>query len=239
MSARERLYESVLTRLAPDKAAWLDLHRPSVRASWGWGPLNGQAGRRQIIRDLARTVEFDEVVETGTYRGNSTEFFAHVLGVPVHTVEGNPRFFHYATARLAPYPDITVESGDSRPFLRRLGGRAENRTTLFYLDAHWHHDLPLREEVEIITDLWQLGVMIIDDFEVPDDPGYTFDDYGPGKRLCVDYLPPTAGWRLFFPMLRAEQETGGRRGCAVLVSPGLFDQVTGLKCLRYYGPTEG
>ena len=166
MSTRERLYESVLTRLSPDKAAWLDQHRPSVRSSWGWGPLNGQVGRQGIVRDLARAVAFDEVVETGTYRGNSTEFFAHVLGVPIHTVEAHPRYYHYAAKRLAPYPDVTVELGDSREILRRLGERPGDPTTLFYLDAHWEQDLPLREEVEIIAKGWQSGVVVIDDFEV-------------------------------------------------------------------------
>lgn len=231
MSSRERLYEFVLTRLPADKAAWLDLHRPSVRSSWGWGPLNGQEGRQRMVRDLARTVKFDEVVETGSFRGNSTEFFAYVTGLPVHTIEADPRFFQYAAKRLAPCSQVTVEQGDSRPFLRRLADRPERRTSLFYLDAHWQEDLPLREEVEIIAAGWDRGVVVIDDFEVPDDPGYTFDDYGPGKRLCVDYLPDV-GWKLFFPSLASAEETGGRRGCAVLASPALADQVDGIASLR-------
>lgn len=234
MSTREHLYESVLTRLPPAKAAWLDQHRPSVRSSWGWGPLNGQAGRQGILRDLARTVAFDEVVETGTYRGNSTEFFAHVLGVPIHTVEAQPRYYHYAAQRLAPYPDVTVELGDSREILRRLGERPGDPTTLFYLDAHWEQDLPLAEEVEIIAKGWSSGVVVIDDFQVPDDPGYTYDDYGPLKRLCVDYLPDV-GWSLYFPSLPSAEETGGRRGCAVLVSPSLSEGVGALSSLRRHG----
>src|SRR3989337_1684244 len=218
MPIRERLYESVLTRLPPSQAGWLDLHRPSLRSSWGWGPLNGQAGRQEIIRDLARNVEFDLVVETGTYRGNSTEFFSHVLGLPILTVEANPRFFDYSARRLAAYPDITVEHGDSRPFLRRLAARTVDKTTLFYLDAHWEKDLPLGEEMAIIAEHWDQAVVVIDDFEVPDDSGYTFDDYGPGKRLCIDYLPETPGWQVFFPSLPSGKETGGRRGWAGLAS---------------------
>ena len=66
-------------------------------------------------------------------------------------------------------------------------------------------------------------MVVVDDFEVPGDTGYTFDDYGPGKRLCVDYLPDVPGWGLFFPSLASAEETGGRRGCAVLVSPALLD----------------
>ena len=60
--------------------------------------------------------------------------------------------------------------------------------TLFYLDAHWNDHLPLREEVELALKHFAKAVLIIDDFAVPDDPGYAFDDYGPGKALTLDYL---------------------------------------------------
>jgi hypothetical protein len=32
-------------------------------------------------------------------------------------------------------------------------------------------------------------VAMIDDFRVPGDEGYAYDDYGPGKALTADYLP--------------------------------------------------
>ena len=231
MSRRERVVESVLSRLPEKWAAELDLHRPSLAASWGWGPLNGQAGRQRLVRDLARVVNFDLVIETGTFRGNSTVFFAHATGLPVHSVEANPRYFHYATRRLAPYPDVTVELGDSRPFLRRLAERHASSTPLIYLDAHWEDDLPLREEVEIVAKSWERAVVIIDDFEVTGDPGYTFDDYGPGRRLCLDYLAGTP-WPIYFPTLSSAEETGGRRGCAVIVAPSLVESVGTLSSLR-------
>ena len=60
--------------------------------------------------------------------------------------------------------------------------------TLFYLDAHWHEYLPLRDELEIALGQFANAVVLIDDFQVPDDPGYGFDDYGPGKTLNLEYL---------------------------------------------------
>ena len=231
MSRLDRLYEKVATRVPPKMASRADLLRPSFRASWG-GPLNGQAGRQQIVRDLAGAIAFDEVVETGTYRGASTEFFAHVVGTPVLTVEAAPRFYLYAAERLKTYPQVALEQGDSRAFLRRLASRNGQPTLMFYLDAHWEKDLPLREEVDLIAGRWGRAVVIIDDFEVPDDPGYTFDDYGPGKRLCADYLPSLPDWGLFYPSIPASQETGARRGCGVLVSPALLDAAKALSTLR-------
>ena len=44
----------------------------------------------------------------------------------------------------------------------------------------------MREEVELAIANFSKAVLMIDDFNVPDDPGYRFDDYGPGKRLDID-----------------------------------------------------
>src|SRR5581483_11607057 len=102
-----------------------------------------------------------------------------------------------------------------REYLPRFAG---DGPALFYLDAHWDkQDLPLLEELRLIFERSPRAVVLIDDFEVWDDPGYSFDDYGAGRRLTLDYLAPLAAFapRCFFP-LGAAGETGGRRGCVVL-----------------------
>jgi chromosome segregation ATPase len=61
------------------------------------------------------------------------------------------------------------------------------------------------------------AVVLIDDFRVPDDPDYGWDDYGPGQQLnatqFIDILPETAA--IYFLSLRAREESGARRGCCV------------------------
>jgi predicted O-methyltransferase YrrM len=231
MSIRNRAYEEVVKRLPGPVAGSIDLVRPSLRASWG-GPLNGQAERRAIVRELARAVPVDLVAETGTFRGTSTEFFSAVFGVPIHTVEANPRFLAYSRRRLAFDPQITVVRGDSRPFLRDLTEQQAGKSAFIYLDAHWEEDLPLSEELAIVRDgALQSAVVMIDDFAVPDDAGYAYDDYGPGRSLVEDYLPPLPGWRLYYPAARSEQETGAKRGSAVLTTPSLGELA--VKSLRF------
>jgi predicted O-methyltransferase YrrM len=222
-------YEGLMALLPPSTAARIELLRPSLRASWG-GPLNGQDRRRALVRAIARSVDVDVVIETGTYRGTSTEFFAAVFGVPVETVEANRRFYEYSRRRLAHEPSISVSLGDSREFLRRMAERQSDRTPFIYLDAHWEADLPLHEELEIIGAGWRQGVVMIDDFAVPADPGYGFDDYGPGKSLTLDYLPTMPGWSLCYPTASSADETGKKRGCGILLSSSLADaDIAGLR----------
>lgn len=191
-------------------------------------PLNGQRRREQIVRDVNRVVEFDRVIETGTYRGTTTEFFSAVFGVLIATVESSPRYYHYSRTRLRDQRNVTVNLGDSRSFLRDLcrAGKAASEIVFIYLDAHWKDDLPLREELEIIGAGWIHAIVMVDDFQVPGDPGYTFDDYGPGKALTASYLPEMAGWEVFYPAAPSVKETGMCRGCVVLTSPSLVQAVT-------------
>jgi hypothetical protein len=223
-------YEGVVRCLPSSFAAQLELRRPRFFTG---GPMNGQAGRQQIIRDLIRSVTFEQIIETGTFRGATTEFLAMVTGAPVATVELVDRYRLFAEARLAGFPGVEVCSGDSRTLLRRLSLTKGNSRTLFYLDAHWELDLPLAEELQIIAGAWSQAVIVIDDFEVPDDPGYGFDDYGSGKSLTAAYLPADIrDWKLYYPVVASSAETGARRGSAFLASPRLAEAVDGVPSLR-------
>jgi hypothetical protein len=149
----------------------------------------------------------------------------------------NPRYLGYAQARLWSRSNVHFCLEDSRQFLRRLiqDSTVPKDKVFFYLDAHWHDDLPLREEVDLIFRHWTRPVVMIDDFQVPDDPGYQFDDYGEGKKLCLDYLNPVAhlGFVPFFPALPSSEEVGLKRGWVVLVGDALcIDQMRALAQLR-------
>jgi hypothetical protein len=187
------------------------------------GPLNGSAARLAVFEELRRRCSFEAVVETGTYRGETTIFFA-TAGCPVYSSEVNPRYLGYARARLWSRSNVHICLGDSRQFLRRLiqdSGVPKDRV-FFYLDAHWHDDLPLQEEVGLIFRHWKRPVVMVDDFQVPDDPGYQFDDYGEGKKLSLEYLDSVAdvGFIPFFPSLPSSEEIGVKRGWVVLAADG-------------------
>ena len=135
---------------------------------------------------------------------------------------------------------MTLLRGDSRQALRKLfdGPLRSLRvsTIFFYLDAHWNADLPLAEELEIIFSRCPAAIVAIDDFKVPFDAGYGYDDYGPDKALTADYVTQTMhqhGLCAFYPSTPAIEETGARRGCVVLVKGGMHDaKLTALSLLR-------
>ena len=168
------------------------------------------------------------IVETGTFRGTTTNYMAKA-GLPVFSCELRPRYFHYSSLRLANIPNIHLERADSRRFLRELFD--ENPLppgpALFYLDAHWEHDLPVWEEVDQIFSRHPSPVIMVDDFRVPTDSGFAYDDYGKDKCLSVTNLHEavTARPSMFFPKHASAHETGARRGCVVLAQGDLADYI--------------
>lgn len=192
----------------------LGLHRHY--SPWGFA-MNGMTARLEATRQLIFACGVSEIVETGTYRGTTTEWFAQ-FGIPVLSIELHLRFFTFSRRRVAAFPNVTVRNGDSSDAVSEYVASGKGDGTLFYLDAHWNDHLPLQQELEKIFPARPAAIVLIDDFSVPGDPGYGYDDYGPGKALTTEYLDRCALGRQhrFFPAVPAAQETGHRRGWVVL-----------------------
>ena len=205
-----------------------------------WGPFNGQTARQALFVEIITKTRPHAIVETGTSLGATTELMSQT-GLPVFTIELYPRHYGFARARFWRKRNIKLLHDDSRTGLRRLfDGPLQalaGHTLFFYLDAHGHvfgDDLPLAEELDIIFRWCPSAVVMIDDFAVPNDAGYGYDDYGPGRALVFDYIRPAIvehRLRAFFPstpsvadypstpMAAAGLVIPGRlrRGCVVLV----------------------
>ena len=211
----------------------------------GWGPFNGQTARQALFVDLIAKTRPHAIVETGTFLGTTTELMSRT-GLPVFSIESHPRSYGFARARFLRTRNVKLLHGDSRTGLRRLFDGAlhpfADLAVFFYLDAHWNDDLPLAEEIDIVFNRCPLAVVMIDDFEVPSDPGYGFDDYGPGKGLVSDYISPVISahqLRTFYPstpsvadhpstpMAAAGLAAPGRlrRGCVVLAKEAFHGPV--------------
>lgn len=183
--------------------------------------FNGQAGRKRIFESLVRELRFDCFVETGTFVGNTAGWMHHVSKLPVFSSEINPRLHLLARKRLTSFRGIQLELSNSVDFLAKLAASPlKEKFVFFYLDAHWYKNLPLAAELNIISDGWRRFVIMVDDFEVPRDEGYGFDDYGFGRSLTVGTFRPLferLSLATYFPTLPFVLETGARSGCVVLV----------------------
>ena len=106
-------------RFSPGAQTISDGLHPELRAGYG-GPLNGQVKRQEMLREIFAAVHFNAVVETGTFRGSTTEFLRAESEIPVFTVEIDPRLFHYCRRRFRGDRGVNVFLGDSVTFLRHL-----------------------------------------------------------------------------------------------------------------------
>ena len=211
---------------------------PPSRHAWG-GPMNGQGLRCRMVAELVINSGTVAIVETGTYRGTTTEWLS-AFQLPIYTCEANAENFGYAHARLKTLKNVQPIHLDSREALRTLmkGTLSQrlNETILFYLDAHWENDLPLADEVDIIFSHSDTAIVMIDDFQVEGDEGYLYDDYGNGKELSLTYLDSHIRKHelsLYYPTKPSREETGARRGCVVLAKAdkmaSRFDKISLLR----------
>jgi hypothetical protein len=207
--------------------------RKGVFYPWGFA-MNGMTSRLEATRQMIFALGIEQIVETGTYRGTTTEWFAQ-FGIPIETVEISERFFAFSKARLAGFPHVKLSLNSSVPYLEARIPTAAR--TLFYLDSHWENYLPLREELRLIFRRYKNAVVLIDDFKVEDDSGYGFDAYSSEKDITLRYISSSdsKNLRFFYPATPSAQETGARRGWIVITSNDLIvRELSRLTLLREY-----
>lgn len=224
--------EPVKRLVPPSIYAYLD-HVSEGRAKQMAPPFNSQRIREEMVRDLARRLPAGAIIETGTYKGASTAAFAGMISGPVHTVEAFPRFFHYSRRALSVYANVHVHLGDSAVTLDSMArtDSIPRSHVLFYLDAHSSElpgvsemadELPLARELEIVARGWKDSIVVIDDFEVADDPGYGFDKYGE-QALNLAYIEAAgvaSDFALFYPAAGSSDESGAKRGSLIMATHG-------------------
>jgi hypothetical protein len=201
---------------------WIDFRLGRSRHFYPWGfAMNGMTARLEAVRQIIFALKIQRIIETGTFRGTTTEWFAQ-FGLPVETVEVIERYYAFSKCRLSRFHNGKQTLGNSTDFLKgRIASTPSDERQMFYLDAHWEAHLPLREEIELIFRNYTHSIAIIDDFEVPDDGGYGFDAYSEQDRICLTYLKKavvSSELFYFFPRITASQETGWRRGWVVITN---------------------
>ena len=158
------------------------------------------------------------IVETGTFLGTTTEYLA-TTQLPIYSVKHDRRTYGFAKTRLWCRRNVHLKRGDSREaLLAWLDGPVHNHSggpVLIYLDAHWESDVPLSEELVVIFD-HRYAIVMIDDFRVPFDNGYGYDDYGEGKALVPAYIKSAVRALQSLAYVYYEDEPGRRSAAKLL-----------------------
>ena len=182
--------------------------------------FNGQQRRIDVFNAVRTLAQFQAIVETGSSCGHTAGWLAELTGLNVITMEIESVPWQEAMKNTEGY-NVRCLLGDSRELLRVI---SSHQRTFFYLDAHWGEELPLPNEINVIAERWKDFIILIDDFKVPDDEGYRFDDYGKSKVIALPLIRDVlAKHNLtpFFPVAPSKTETGAMRGSCWIASPSL------------------
>jgi UDP-N-acetylglucosamine:LPS N-acetylglucosamine transferase len=74
--------------------------------------FNGQVGRKQIFKDLLTEFRFSQIIETGTYLGDTTGYMARTAGIPVFSCEKNNLLHDLSKMRLKDISSVCLFNKD-------------------------------------------------------------------------------------------------------------------------------
>ena len=123
-----------------------------------------------LVAALRKALPLDVFVETGTFNGDTTALVASLFP-EVLTVELSTEQYKIASHRLRDYPNVRSIHGSSPVVLKELRCELNERSTLYWLDAHWcggvtagsSYECPLIDELSAIDTLNDKSVVLIDD----------------------------------------------------------------------------
>lgn len=182
--------------------------------------FHGDEQWKTMVKKITDAVSPTSVVETGTYKGDTTEYLAKISPNPIFTCEVIGMYRRESKRRLKPYKQVNLLRGSSAALIQKLvAGKQLGGIPLFFLDAHWYGYWPLKDEMEIISRLPK-AVIMIDDFKVPNRPYFGYDTQNNNGVIIeedINYLMPmlSGNCRILFPKY-GSSESKGMRGYIIV-----------------------
>jgi len=173
--------------------------------------FNFEYVRSYIFWRLHKKNQCTSFVETGTLYGNTAGYAHRAFKTPVFTSEISGTYFKVGKVNLLWAKDVNRYLSDSPDFLREVcNSKLIGERPMFWLDAHWYESLPLAEELVVIGKQCQSATILIDDFYVPWDTDFCYDEY-PSARIDLDLVYSSIGAirddiAVFLPSYKPEQE---------------------------------
>ncbi len=174
-----------------------------IRGIFGF---NGHVVYQQYVKKLLLDLGIDRCIETGTFQGWTTAFFAEIVK-NVCTIEINSTYYLEAQKNLEGYNNVQQSFGSSPAILTDLLPEIPStEKILFFLDAHWNQYWPLYDELTVIgRDIGRRAIILIDDFMVPG-KNYAYDHY---ENRINDLPSATSYLKTIYPDFYYEYLDGG------------------------------
>jgi len=126
---------------------------------------------RKLVEFVKVVLPLDNLVETGTFKGDSLELFKNDFR-SLYSVELSLEYFETAKKRFAGDLNINLKHGNSAKLLKELSLKLKDCSALYFLDAHWcvasntageASQCPLLEEIRALNSLNSDSLVVIDD----------------------------------------------------------------------------
>ena len=177
--------------------------------------FNRECIRSYIIWRLHRDRDCTSFVETGTFYGHTSAYVKRAFRTPVFTTEIVRTHYLVSKANLIWAGGIQKSLSASPDFLNRVCEPSIiGNNPMFYLDAHWQDHVPLLDELRIIADRCERATIVIDDFMIPWEPKFLYDEY-PSLRFDLDAIKTAFQSRredvtVYLPTYRPGQDPTGK-----------------------------
>lgn len=130
-------------------------------------------------------------LETGTNVGSTLQFVAKQFPkVQCLSCEPDPGAFAEAQKNTAGHNNVRIKNCDAISFLHGAEEELPARGSglVCWVDAHGHgFQWPLREEIKFLTERFPEAAIFIDDFKVPGNDLFGYDQYD-GQECSIDYI---------------------------------------------------
>lgn len=136
--------------------------------------FNGDTSLQSKFEEIVNEYKPDLILETGTFHGETTEFFAK-FGVTVYTTEINYENALTAHNVLKDFKNVRQLIGDSVNCLNKIKENLVDKKILCFLDSHWNNDKVLERELDFFTENNIKPYILIHDFYNPEHPEYGYD----------------------------------------------------------------
>lgn len=191
-------------------------------------PFNGDTFICEEFLKLKDQYKIDVAIETGSCIYTTTKWLCENF-TEVLTVEINQSYANFGKHKIEPFENCKAIVGiDSVGFIATIVKNhleQDPRNCIFFLDAHWGENCPLKDELRAISGLGlkEPPVIAIHDFKTHHEQLLGYDTYK-GEALSFDYiyqeikmLETAYGCCYYHYFNKPETSTGANRGIIYLI----------------------